>query len=212
MELIKLEDNKVDLANLIKSNYLPEHIKSEEQALTLLQFGKELGISPMQSLNGLIMIKGKITLPVRLINALLRQNNVYVSTLEDCLYVYQDGSKSYLSLRDKEGKQIQHVDRITTLEFVRYYKNGHTQKEIVSYTWSDAKKALLTEKENYVKMPREMIYSRCFSKGATRIAPDITCGLLSTDEMVDFSKIKEEKIKRNEDGFIESIDFEEISV
>lgn len=51
-----------------------------------------------------------------------------------------------------------------------------------------------------------MLYARCLSKAVRRIAPDIMMGFYLTDEIVDSENIPESKVKRNDEGFVMSID------
>jgi hypothetical protein len=43
-------------------------------------------------------------------------------------------------------------------------------------------------------MPKQMLYSRCLSMGANRIAPDKVQGLYTTEEVMDFAPDANAKI------------------
>lgn len=176
--------------HLILSGKLPKHIKTIEDALTISQMGQELGFKLMQAFHYIVPIEGKLSLSAKAIGALLKRNGISYTTLEDAVFIFSDGTIS--DIRIKDGVDI--LDRRTTIKFTR-----EGVDEIVSYTWTDAKKQELTEKSNWRKMPKEMLYARCLAKGANRVAPDKLLGLYTTEEMVD-TFIQEDRVKRNENG------------
>ncbi len=49
-----------------------------------------------------------------------------------------------------------------------------------------------------------MLYARCLAKGANRIGADMLLGLYTAEEMAD-TFLKEEQVKRNEDGTISEV-------
>lgn len=193
------------LQSLIDSKKLPEHVKTVADAFTIQQMGKELGVPTLQALHQIIPIKGKLSLSTRLQNALLRKGGISFFTKEDGVYVYADGSVSKLSTKSADNVVIKPVDRRTTIVFTRPGTNGAQMVEEVDFTWSDATKMGLTDKDNWKKMPREMLYARCLSKGANRIGADVTLGLYTTDELLDHLG-NGLKAKRDEEGIITDIE------
>lgn len=187
------------LQSLIDSKKLPAHIKTVQDAFTIAQMGKELGFPTMQAFHYIIPIQGKLSLSAKATNALLRKGGVKFQTVEDGVYVYKDGSVTD-HIKDGEDKPL---DRRTTILFRR-----DDQEEKCSFTWIDAKNQGLTTKDNWVRMPKEMLYARCLAKGANRIGSDLLLGLYMTEELTDTFNVDESKIKRNEDGTIETIDAE----
>lgn len=133
---------------------------------------RELGIGPVTSLNNIYMIDGRMTLPVNTMVALLRSRGVTSRTIKD-----------KEPLLNEEGKAI---DLITQIEFCR---DGLS--EIVTYSWKDATAAQLTSKQNWQKYPRAMMWARCYSMGARRVASDLLLGLYETSEMIDAAGSKE---------------------
>jgi hypothetical protein len=77
-------------------------------------------------------------------------------------------------------------------------------EENCSFTWKDADKQGLTTKDNWKRMPKEMLYARCLAKGANRIGADLLLGLYTAEEMAD-TFLKENQIRRNEDGTIAEV-------
>ena len=193
---VSQDDFKNFLETLIKSKQLPVHIKSVEEAYTVAQMGRELGFPTMQSFHYIIPIQGKLSLSAKATGALLRKGGVSYQTLEDGVWVYADGS---VSLNPKPGAE-KAIDQRTTILFVR---NG--VEERCSFSWRDAEKQGLTTKDNWKRMPKEMLFARCLAKGANRIGADLLLGLYVVEELADSFSISEKHIQRNEDGSIASI-------
>ncbi|HEY4062298.1 MAG TPA: hypothetical protein VGM30_10380 [Puia sp.] len=179
------------LATLIESKKLPVHVKTVEDAFTIAQMGRELGFATMQAFHYIIPIQGKLSLAAKAIGALLRKGGVKYTTTEDGVFVYRDESTSEFR-REKEKP----IDRRTTIVFER-----GDQVEKTTFTWLDAIAQELTSKSNWIKMPKEMLWARCLSKGANRIGSDLLLGLYSTEEMFDVFGCNT-KVKRDEDGHI----------
>jgi len=193
---IAQSDLQAFLGTLIKSKQLPAHIKTVEEAFTVAQMGKELGFPTMQSFHYIIPIQGKLSLSAKAIGALLRKGGVQYTTQEDGVWVYQDGSTSPIV---KSGDE-RPIDQRTTIMFIR---DG--MEERCSFTWKDAEKQGLTTKDNWKRMPKEMLYARCIAKGANRIGSDLLLGLYAVEELADSFSINESHITRNEDGTIAAI-------
>ncbi len=168
---------------LIDSKSLPANIKTIEQAFTIAQFGKDLGMKPMQAFHQVYNIQGRLALSSKGLGALLWANGIGYKTIQDYELVVRG--------KDKDGNDVK--DRVTTLEF---YRGKVT--ETTSFYWSDAVKAGWTTKDNWVKMPKHMMYARCLALGAQRIAPDKLLGLYTVEEMVDVTNDINTKI--NEEG------------
>ena len=184
------------LQTLIDSKKLPTHIKSVEEAFTIAQMGKELGFATMQAFHYIIPIQGKLSLSAKATGALLRKGGVKFYTKEDGAYVFPDGSTDVIAPKADGTKP---VDQRTTIVFVR-----DNIEEYCSFTWKDAEKQGLTTKDNWKRMPKEMLYARCLAKGANRIGADLLLGLYTAEEMAD-TFLKENQIRRNEDGTIAEV-------
>lgn len=199
-QVTKVEPSKnpqvVFLQTLIDSKKLPGHIKTVEEAFTISQMGKELGFPTMQAFHYIIPIQGRLSLSAKALGALLRKGNVKYITKEDGMYVYPDDTTDSIAPRADGTKPI---DRRTTIEF---YRDDMT--ETTSFTWKDAIDQGLSTKDNWKRMPKEMLFARCLSKGANRIGPDLLLGLYTVEEMVD-TFLNENQVKRNEDGSVAEV-------
>lgn len=183
------------LTTLIESKKLPVHIKNVEEAFTIAQMGKELGFPTMQAFHYIIPIQGKLSLSAKAVGALLRKGGVKYTTQEDGVYVYKDGTTSdHLKVDEKP------IDRRTTIIFYR-----EDLQETCTFTWRDAELQGLTTKDNWKRMPKEMLYARCLAKGSNRIGADLLLGLYTAEELADTFIKNESQIKRNEDGTVAEI-------
>lgn len=183
-ELIKNETMAVpqnemeQLQLLIDSKVLPANIKTIEQAFAVAQFGKDLGMKPMQAFHQVYSIQGRLALSSKGLGALLWANGIQYKTIQDFEKITKEDGKS---------------DFVTTIEF---YRSKITDR--ASFYWSDAVRAGWTTKDNWVKMPRHMLYARALALGAQRIAPDKILGLYTVEEMVDVTNAPNVAI--NEEG------------
>lgn len=168
---------------LIDSKSLPSNIKTIEQAFTIAQFGKDLGLKPMQAFHQIYNISGRLSLSAKALGGLLWANGIQYKTIQDFELI----SKG----TDANGKEIK--DRVTTIEFYR----GQI-KDTTSLYWSDCVKAGWVTKDNWQKMPKWMLWARCLSTGANRIAPDKIQGMYTVEEVTDFAP--DDTVRINEEG------------
>jgi hypothetical protein len=163
---------------LLDSKALPANIKTVAQAFTIAQFGKDLGMKPMQSFHQVYSIQGRLALSSKGLGALLWANGIQYKTIQDF---------------EKITKEDNKIDFVTTIEFYR----GKVVDR-VSFYWSDAVRAGWTTKDNWIKMPKHMLYARALALGAQRIAPDKIMGLYTVEEMIDVTNSSEATF--NEEG------------
>lgn len=192
-EETKLEEHQIirqepksemeQLQILIESKSLPANIKTIEQAFTIAQFGKDLGMKPMQAFHQVYSIQGRLALSSKGLGALLWANGIGMKTIQDYELIVKG--------KDKDGNDVK--DRVTTIEF---YRGKIVER--ASFYWTDAVKAGWTSKDNWIKMPKHMCYARCLALGAQRIAPDKLLGMYTVEEVMDFTT--DASVKINEEG------------
>jgi hypothetical protein len=176
--LVVPQNEMEQLQLLIDSKVLPSNIKTIQQAFAVAQFGKDLGMKPMQAFHQVYSIQGRLALSSKGLGALLWANGIQYKTIQD-----------FEKVTKEDGK----TDFVTTIEFYR----GQIVDR-ASFAWSDAVRAGWTTKDNWVKMPKHMMYARALSLGAQRIAPDKILGLYTVEEMVDITTAPNVSI--NEEG------------
>jgi len=140
----------------IKSGLAPKGLKTPESVVVAVAYGAELGLSPMQSLNTIHIIDQK---PVVSSNAL------------QALAISRGG----------QIKTVEHTELTCTLDISRPGLDTHRE----TFTKADANQQNLLGKDNWQKMPKQMLYARCVSNGLRKVFADVLAGLYSIEEMVD---------------------------
>lgn len=151
----------------------PEHV------VLAFQMGKSMGLDPVVAATNLYVVNGKVTLSVHLLSALAKKSG----------YIDWELIKDGEIIRDENNKQVPPY-MITTIRFHRYNeKMNKTITNEISYTWSDAINAGLVSKDNWKRMPKNMLRARCLSEGIRFIAPDLLAGVFyESSEVNDFAK------------------------
>ena len=71
------------LQMLIDSKVLPANIKTIQQAFAIAQYGKDLGMKPMQAFHQVYSIQGRLALSSKGLGALLWANGIQYKTIQD---------------------------------------------------------------------------------------------------------------------------------
>lgn len=173
MELNVTDDLLAKAGEMVKSGLLPDSIQTAAAAVVIMQYGRELGFPPMASFKNIFVVNGTPSLASKATSGLL----------------YKGGVR-WKVVRDNEpisNEQGQVVDTITTIVMVR---DGieHT----MSFYWSTAVRAGLAKKDVWKKYPQNMMYWRCLSMIADRVAPDLLMGMPDVAVMGDVHNVKYE--------------------
>lgn len=140
--------------NFFKSGLYP-NIKNPAGAFAVVQYGRELGIPPMTSMQTMAIVSGKITMMGNMLQTLLIRGGVKISILESTV-------------------------KNCTLRFER---EGYPSIQ-TSFSIEDAKRAgLYKEGSGYTKYPEEMLYWRAMAKGGRRIGSDLMLGVYAREEI-----------------------------
>lgn len=150
-----------DLADrLAKSSLLPEALRNRPaDVLVMIITGVELGLSPMQSIRGLHVIKGKAVMSADLQVALVKKHR-------DCGYFRLVESNDTRAIYETERK-------------------GEA-KTTMAFTIEQAQRAGLLGNDNWKKYPAAMLRARCSSALARAVYPDLTLGVYEEDEAATF--------------------------
>jgi hypothetical protein len=142
-ELMKIEEI-TGLAKLFCDSGLFPDMKSMSQAAVKILAGQELGIGPFESMQGLDIVKGKITMNANLLARQLKRGGKY---------------------------NYRVVTQTDTLCEVAFFEEG---KEVgrASFSSDDATRAGLAGKDNWRQYPSDMLFARAMSRGIRRFAPD----------------------------------------
>lgn len=145
-------------------------LKNEDQAFTLMLLAQAENIHPIQAVQMYSVINGMPSLK---------------TTEMISRYMRSNGKIIWLETTDKIAKA----------KFV--YDDNELLYE---YTWEDATKAGLVNKDNWKRMPKEMLRARCASSGIRMSNPACLNNMYSVEEAQD---IKEEVIEVEEVEIIE---------
>lgn len=142
-----------------KSGLCPAGLNTAEKVFVAVQWGKELGLSPMVAVNNVAVINGKPSLSTDAMHAIAKSNPAY----NGCEWV---------ELTDKAAECILHVRH-----------NGYTEDVRSRYTIEDAEKADLLKKDNWKKYPMRMLKHRCLSYALRDAFPELLSGIYTTEEL-----------------------------
>lgn len=184
-ELIKL-DNVSDLEKfcerIAKSGLAPKAFDSAEKVFVALCFGRELGFSPMQSLQSLMVIGGKVGILGDGAKALCegaREVNSDGKSVPVCEYI-----------KDELVGQPHTEDRGVRVTVKRYNK-----PELVrDFTMRDARRAGLSNRQGpWTQYPERMCYYRALGFALRDAFPDILRGIKTTEELADYPGVEPER-------------------
>lgn len=161
LQLQTLNDQLMFAETVAKSGITPAGLKTPEQVFVAIQWGRELGLTPMVSLNNVAVVNGKPSLSTDIMHSLVRNNPEYAGT-------------EWVEKNDKVAECI--VYRQT-----KTYREEYRSK----YTIEDAERAGLVNKDNWKKYPERMLMHRALSFALRDAFPDVLSGVYSTDELKD---------------------------
>lgn len=146
---------------LMKSGLLPAGVKSAEAAMFIVLTGRDMGLSPVQSLRSIHVIQGKIEV----------------------------AADMQLGLFHRAGGKSQWVTLTNTEAVLRLAAPWLIEPHQESFTMEDAKRAGLDkasrsgEPSMFLKFPRPMLRSRAITAGLKSIGFDPTAGMYAPGEI-----------------------------
>ncbi len=150
-------DDTLKLAQiLVQSRLLPKGVPSPEAAFTIIVTGRELGLSPMQSLRSIHIIEGRPTMSADLMAALVKRSPA-------CVYF----------------RLVESTADVATYETERAGE-GSTR---MSFTIGEARAAGLVQKDVWRRYPAAMLRARCIAALSRAVFPDVLLGVYETSEL-----------------------------
>ncbi len=147
-------DNTLTLAKVFAESRCFSDTHEMTQACVKIQAGRELGFGPVQSMTGIYLVKGKISISANLMAAAVRRHPRY-------------------------DYQVRHLDE---QKCVIEYTMDKQPIGVSAFTMDDAKKAGLANGDNWRKYPRNMLFARAMSNGARWFCPDVFGGPVYTPD------------------------------
>lgn len=149
------ETMKEQAAVLVKAGFLPQSIKTVEQAVAIILAGRELNIPAMAALNNINVIQGKPTISPQLMLALINRS-----------------------------RQLENLEVVTGAEgAVVTMKRKGRAPYVARFGPAEAKAMGLEGKDNYKKQAGTMYQWRAVAMAARTIFPDVILGLYTPEEV-----------------------------
>ncbi len=144
-------------ASLVPTGFLPETIKTPEQAVAIMLKGRELNVPPMYAMSNIVIVKGKPSVSAEMMLAL----------------IYRDHGKRALRVKNSD-------DRSCTVE---YRLDGWDDVSSYTFTIAQAQKANLTKNPTWTAYPAAMLRARCISAVARMAFPECIAGMYVPGEL-----------------------------
>jgi len=156
MEIVTYQDsaiqNYTDLENvakaMISSGYFADSTKTS-QAIVKIMAGREIGLGPFSSMNGIHIIQGKPAFGAGIMAGKVKSSGRY------------------------NYRVTEMTDAVCTIEFMEYLNGSWVTTGTSSFSIADAKKA---GTKNLDKFPRNMLFARAMSNGVRWYCPDVMNG------------------------------------
>ena len=139
---------------LVRTGFLPDHVKNGAQAAAIILAGRELGMPPMRSLRSIFLVKGKIT----------------------------ESADSQLARFKTDGGRAKFTTLDDT-RAVLWLKHPNGDEHTESFTMEDAKRAGLVSSGMYSKFSKAMLRSRAITAGLKSVGWEGGAGAYDPDEL-----------------------------
>lgn len=149
-----------------KSGMAPKQLDTTEKVFIALQWGAEVGVSPMQSLKNIAVINGRACMWGELLVAIVRRSNVCKSLTHR--YEGEGESRVCIVTGERWGREA-----VETCE-------GR-------FGYADAKRAALVGKDTYRQYPDRMYLNRARAFVLKDLFADLLCGLDVAEEAQDIA-------------------------
>ena len=138
-------------------------VKTAAQGCVKILAGKELGLGPIESLSSLYFVNEHLAMYAKLMAALVKRSGGF----------------------DYEVEKIDDQECI-----INFFKVSADKKELIgksSFTFKDAAKAGLANKDVWKNYPRNMVFSRALANGVRWYCPQVACGYMAVEEVEDLT-------------------------
>ena len=152
-------------ARMVKTGFLPDHIRTGEQFAAIVLAGREMGIPPMRAIRSLQIIKGNVT----------EKADSQLARFKEA------GGRAQFEILD-DSRAVLHLT----------HPNGDTHTE--TWTIQDSRKAGLNSGMHH-KFPRAMIRSRCITAALKSIGWAGAVGNYDPDELRDSPPVRRANVE-----------------
>lgn len=140
-------------------------VKTQAQAVVKILAGKEIGLSAFESMNAFYIVNGKLALTANAMATIVKKGGKYDYSVEKL-----DDQECVLSF------------------FVLNGEKRELGKSI--FTFKDAAKAGLVNKDVWKNYPRNMLFARALANGVRWYCPDASRGYYTAEEVDDITDVK----------------------
>lgn len=188
---------------------MPDTLRGKpNDVLAVMLYGQDLGLSPMQAVQGIYVVKGKPQISGQLWIALAKQR----------------GHRVFVPCRQCGEAPEKHpaaghpyvADHDTTRCTVRVVRGDTGETHAETFTIEDARTAKLLTNDNWSKYPKRMLLWRAATDCLRFIAPEIALGFYAwgddvTDEAPTVEQVVAEPVKTVETKVTEAVLTDQIS-
>ncbi len=155
-------------ANIVSnSSFVPKDFKGRiPDIMIAVQMGAEVGLKPIQALHNIAVINGRPSLWGDVVIALVRSSGL-------CEYIHE----SY--------------DEKTGVATCTGKRKGDPEEQSQTFSWEDAKKAGLINKNIWKQYPKRMLQVRARGFLLRDLWPDVLRGLITREEALDYPETRE---------------------
>lgn len=153
------------LGEVFAASGIFKDIKTAAQAVVKILAGKELGLTPIESMNSLYIVNDKIAVLAATIAARIKKSGKY----------------------DYKINKLDETECSITFLVI----NGEVKElGISTFTVKDAAKAGIVNKDNWKNYPRNMLFARAISNGARWYCPDSLSSFHSVEELEEAPRVE----------------------
>lgn len=139
---------------LVRTGFLPAHLRTGAQVAAVILTGRELGMEPMRAVRSLSLVKGKVI----------------------------ESADSQLARFKADGGRAT-FKTLTETEAVLWLRHPNGDEHTESFTMQDARNAGLAGSDTYKKFPKAMLRSRVITAGLKSVGWEGAIGNYDPDEV-----------------------------
>lgn len=157
----------------LKSGLLPAHIKNWAEAFTIANYGRELGMKPLEAFSEIYVVKGKPAMSAKLMKARVHQQ------LPNAIFDIIEHTATVAKVRVARDRKEDAVEWTMTRK----------ECDAAGFTTQFNKFKKVTEtKDNWQKQPETMLLYRLISKVCRMVFPDCLGSISYTPEELGFDE------------------------
>ena len=147
-----------------KSGMFPD-VKSQSQAVVKILAGRELMLSPFESMASIYIVNGKLALTSKAMAGLLKKSKIYDYKID--------------KLTDEE----------CTISLLKKDSEGTSEIGKSTFTFKDAAKAGLVNKDVWKSYPKNMLFARAITNLTRFYCPEVISGYYVKEELDDLDEV-----------------------